>query len=252
VRKSLIAFIMVMIASLFLVATVGVVTADDGKGKPPEPTKTEDPKPTSTEDVKPTDTPEEPKPTSTPEPPKDNDGDGISDKDDADDDNDGVEDKDDNCQFVANADQTDMDDDKVGDACDEDDDGDKLPDEDEKDQGTNPKDEDTDKDGCKDGVEMGEDEKVGGDRDPVNSWDYYDVAGANGGLPDQTVDLANDILGVITHFSPGGGDKYDYAHDRGPAKGASWIDTEPPDGAIDLPNDILGVIQQFSHNCEDA
>ena len=34
------------------------------------------------------------------------------------------------------------------------------------------------------------------------SWDYYDVAGPDGGTRDGVVDLANDILGVIRQVQP--------------------------------------------------
>ncbi len=106
---------------------------------------------------------------------------------------------------------------------------------------------DTDGDGCADIREVATaapSEATGGQRDPNNPWDYYDVNG------DRVIDLANDILGVVNHFAPGGYPPGDEIYDRGPAKGgASWKDTHPPDGVIDLANDILGVIAQFQHNC---
>ncbi|MCH8009972.1 MAG: hypothetical protein IIC91_14025 [Chloroflexi bacterium] len=63
------------------------------------------------------------------------------------------------------------------------------------------------------------------------------------------IDLPNDILGVILHFSPQGAPPYDVRFDRGPQIGANVWNMGPPDGAVDLPNDILGVILQFGHNC---
>ena len=67
---------------------------------------------------------------------------------------------------------------------------------------------------------------------------------------DGVIDLPNDILGVIQHFSPLGTEpEYDVLFDRGPRiTGPVWNMTAP-DGLIDLPNDILGVIQQFAHTC---
>ncbi len=77
------------------------------------------------------------------------------------------------------------------------------------------------------------------------------MRGGGGGPPDGIIDLSNDILGVIQHYTPTpGGPDYDIDFDRGPASGDSWIDTQPPDDVIDLSNDILGVIQQYLHSCQ--
>ena len=110
--------------------------------------------------------------------------------------------------------------------------------------------EDTDGDGCANGTERGSDPLLGGDRDWLNPWDFYDVAIA-GGLPGQdgVIDLPNDILGVISRQGSAPGPPYDVQYDRGPATGPSWNGTAPPDGVIDLPNDILGVIAQFGASC---
>lgn len=116
---------------------------------------------------------------------------------------------------------------------------------------------DTDEDGCTDQYENGPDPKKGGLRDMWDPWDFYDVLGFNGAPPDSVIDLANDILGVITHFWPdgyaqgapalvGSGTYADF--DRGPVDPADGWPTAP-DGVIDLANDILGVILQFSHDC---
>jgi len=116
--------------------------------------------------------------------------------------------------------------------------------------GKNPNVADTDGDGCSDGQEEGTNPIMGGDRDSLNEWDYYDVIGPMAGPPDGVIDLANDILGVILHFSPDGSPPYDVQYDRGVGgPGGSWVNTQPPDGVVDLPNDILGVILQFQHNC---
>ena len=113
---------------------------------------------------------------------------------------------------------------------------------------------DTDGDGCSDERENGPDETLGGQRDPLNPWDFYDVAGSplppQNGAPDGIIDLPNDILGVIQHH-PAGTLGYDAQFDRGPWTGPnSWNGTQGPDGVIDLPNDILGVILQFQHSCQ--
>ena len=113
-----------------------------------------------------------------------------------------------------------------------------------------PKPADTDGDGCPDEHENRPDETQGGRRDYKDPNDYYDVYGSGQSLVhDGVIDLPNDILGVIQHFSPAGASPYDVRFDRGPQTGANTWNMGPPDGVIDLPNDILGVIQQFGHSC---
>ena len=91
-----------------------------------------------------------------------------------------------------------------------------------------------------------QDDAACGRRDPYNKNDYYDVS-----IPrDGVIDLANDILGVIVHFAPGGYPPGDENWDRprimvGAGLGSVW-NRGSPDGVIDLPNDILGVILQFN------
>lgn len=115
---------------------------------------------------------------------------------------------------------------------------------------------DTDGDGCSNERELGPDETLGGRRDPLYVWDYYDVSEPRDGV----IDLPNDILGVILEFAPGGylsgavdhlGITIIDIYDRGsviPGSEGHWVRSSP-DGVIDLPNDILGVILQFQHNC---
>ncbi len=103
---------------------------------------------------------------------------------------------------------------------------------------------DSDGDGCTDLREAGLDELSGGQRDASNPWDFYDVN------DDQIIDLPNDILGVIQHFSSTGQAPYDVRFDRGPSLGPHPWSMSAPDGVIDLPNDVLGVIAQFGHSCQ--
>jgi hypothetical protein len=108
---------------------------------------------------------------------------------------------------------------------------------------------DTDGDGCSDEEENGSDETLGGLRDYLNPWDFYDVVGFAGSPPDGVIDLPNDILGVMLHHSPSGDPPY-LQFDRGPRlTGPAWNMTVP-DGVIDLPNDVLGAIQQFNRRCQ--
>ena len=114
---------------------------------------------------------------------------------------------------------------------------------------------DTDGDGCSDERENGPNETLGGQRDWLNPWDFYDVAGSpnppQNGAPDGVIDLPNDVLGVLQHFAPLGTEpEYDIAFDRGHRDGKTLWSMTAPDGVIDLPIDILGVIYQFGHRCQ--
>jgi len=103
---------------------------------------------------------------------------------------------------------------------------------------------DQDLDGCSNLAELGNNPATGGLRDPFNRYDYYDVSQPRDGV----IDLANDILGVILNFAPGGYPPGDENWDRpAPMSGnaGAWS-RGVPDGVIDLPNDILGVILQFN------
>ena len=104
--------------------------------------------------------------------------------------------------------------------------------------------EDTDGDGCTNGEEFGGDPRFGGQRNPLNPWDFHDVNG------DGVITLFDDILAVINGFGTAGNDPL---LDRSPAPPGSrpWLQG-PPDGTIDLVNDILGVASQFGHTCVGA
>ena len=99
---------------------------------------------------------------------------------------------------------------------------------------------------------------LGGQRHYNNPYDFYDVLGFAGAPPDGVIDLSNDILGVLFHYTPSGytpgtpaeigGGVYD-DFDRGPSVGPNPWNMTAPDGVIDLANDLLGVIYQFFHRC---
>ncbi len=99
---------------------------------------------------------------------------------------------------------------------------------------------DFDGDGCRNGGEY----TLAGVRNPLDSEDYYDVS-----IPkDGVIDLANDILGVIDHFAPGGYPPSWVNWDRGIVgqNGPNFYNHGPRDGVIDLANDIFSVINQFN------
>ena len=104
---------------------------------------------------------------------------------------------------------------------------------------------DTDGDGCPDERENQPKSQAanGGGRNYLDPYDWYDVN------QDGEIDLFNDILGVILHYSLDGSAPYDVNFDRGPTTGPNAWNMTAPDGVIDLFTDILGVIQQHGHAC---
>ncbi|MCI0776733.1 MAG: S8 family serine peptidase [Chloroflexi bacterium] len=105
-------------------------------------------------------------------------------------------------------------------------------------------DEDADGDGCSNGEEFGSDPRFGGQRNPLNPWDFHDVNG------DGIITLFDDILAVINGFGTGGNDPL-LDRSPAPAAGQPW-QQGPPDGTIDVANDILGIASQFGHRCVGA
>lgn len=125
-------------------------------------------------------------------------------------------------------------------------DGDGLSDAQEATLGTNPNDPDTDDDNCKDGKEVGTVATAGGQRNPLDPWDFFDVNG------DAAVDLQDALL-ILNHFGHSHNqDSLDPKLDRQLAGNTSkpWL-TVAATGTgqgIDL-QDALANLQQFGHNC---
>jgi len=129
---------------------------------------------------------------------------------------------------------------------------------------------DGDGDGCTDQQELGPDAALGGQRDPLNPYDFYDVpvptAFNVGALDDrdQAVSIINDVLAVLeyTGTSDGGppnglgrqynqdrnGDTLDdgLLYDR--SVGPRW--SAAPDGAVSIIQDVLLVLAQSGHSCQ--
>lgn len=102
--------------------------------------------------------------------------------------------------------------------------------------------EDTDGDGCTNVEEYGTDAALGGERNPLNPWDFYDTNG------DGVVTFLDDILAVVNAFGPETGPNYDPALDRSPSPGGELRGLGPPDGVINI-DDVLAVASQFGHRC---
>ncbi len=114
---------------------------------------------------------------------------------------------------------------------------------------------DTDRDGCNDTRENGPDEMLGGRRDYLNFWDFFDPN------RDLAVGLL-DFLAVLRHFNTAGdpatldpdgpeppaGEYWVLADRGGQAPGGDPWDELPANGSIGLP-DFLSVLRQFGHVC---
>jgi hypothetical protein len=100
---------------------------------------------------------------------------------------------------------------------------------------------DTDGDGCPDAKEQGMNQMLGGRRNFLNPWDYFNPThdGKN---------RIDDILAVIQHFGKNLGDPgYDTKYDRTALGPNSW-NLGPPNGQIRVA-DIIAEIRQFGHDC---
>lgn len=117
---------------------------------------------------------------------------------------------------------------------------------------------DTDRDGCTDAAELGDDPRLGGQRDPNNFWDFYDTPTPKAYERDRTVTVA-DMSAILGRFGSYGFSSidplsrpppppaYHTAYDRGYAGGPLWR-SGPPDGRISIV-DLILVSSQFGHNC---
>jgi hypothetical protein len=111
--------------------------------------------------------------------------------------------------------------------------------------GTDPCNPDTDGDNCNDGAEVGDNPSMGGLRDPLDLWDFFDVT------DDATVDF-EDALNVLMYFgdqalpdTPGNSRDRRIANVEQP-----WRTAEDNDG-VDF-TDALNAFPQFGHSCTGA
>jgi alpha-tubulin suppressor-like RCC1 family protein len=117
---------------------------------------------------------------------------------------------------------------------------------------------DSDNDGCTDSKELTATATIGGQRDPLDAWDFFDTPT----LPDLQRDkriTVGDIMQEVTRFgasgdtavdplSPPPADGYHTAYDRGDVDGPNAWNRAPADGSITVA-DITAVVSQFGHTC---
>ncbi len=128
---------------------------------------------------------------------------------------------------------------------------------------------DTDGDGCKDVQELAGDPMLGGQRDPLSFWDFFDTPD-QANLRDKAITIG-DIGGVVSRFgatreppqteqealaevltTPPAAPAYHPAFDRGGSiSGMSLWNQLSPNGGINIA-DIGAVVAQFGHSCTGA
>ncbi len=102
---------------------------------------------------------------------------------------------------------------------------------------------DSDGDGCTDAKELGTDPVLGGDRNPNDPWDFYDVNG------DKRIDLS-DVLDILGKFGLGPDNPgYDPKFDRQAPDGTKLYKTAADNDGIDLSDALLN-LESFGHGCE--
>ena len=147
---------------------------------------------------------------------------------------------------------------------------------------------DIDCDGCADVEEQGMNPTLGGLRDYLNKWDFYDVpaptlgGGGNMGNRDKAISIGNDVLAVLEYSGTsrngppnagpdgisGTADDRDYDDDKDSDKVQDGIaydrtvggqfDPGPPprllsdvpNGSISIGEDVLLVLDQSGHSCQ--
>jgi hypothetical protein len=117
---------------------------------------------------------------------------------------------------------------------------------------------DDDNDGCTDTQEAGDDQTLGGKRDPHNFWDLFDVPAGAGMTKDKAVS-GLDIFAILGRFGtagdPGGNPLspppptgYHTAYDRGIIVGSNVWNLGAANGSI-AGTDIFSALGQFGHSC---
>ncbi len=121
---------------------------------------------------------------------------------------------------------------------------------------------DSDLDGCRNEQELGSNQAIGGRRDPLNFWDFYDVpTGTWPNVSRNKAVAASDYFAVLARSGSSGSTAidplsppaappaYHTAYDRtAPQAGADAWDSGAPDGVINS-IDASTVLAQFGHTC---
>jgi hypothetical protein len=104
---------------------------------------------------------------------------------------------------------------------------------------------DTDGDGCKEAREVGMNQSLGGRRDPLNPWDYFNPEK----IYTPYTQTVADILRVVNQYNKNMGNPlYTAETDRTGIPNAYPWSLGPPNGTQTV-EDILAAVKQFGHNC---
>ncbi len=126
---------------------------------------------------------------------------------------------------------------------------------------------DSDGDGCPDSKEQGSDPGSGGDRNPLDGWDFYDVPAPAlrlnpFGTRDGGIGVTTDVVALLAYSGLAAGHPdydgdYDadgvadgLQYDRSPS--ADWSrpwQSGPPDGGIGVTTDVVAMLAQAGHSC---
>jgi hypothetical protein len=129
---------------------------------------------------------------------------------------------------------------------------------------------DSDGDGCSDQEELGSNPALGGQRDPQNRWDFYDVPvpslyqSGGAGVRDKAIGMTTDMVALLTYVGSkntgsdarynvdldGDGVQDGIDYDRRPSAYPSQLwRSGPPDGAIGITTDVVAMTKQAGHSC---
>lgn len=127
---------------------------------------------------------------------------------------------------------------------------------------------DTDGDGCRDVLELGNNPPLGGGRNPQYFWDFFDTPNPSTAPQRDRSITAGDIFRIVERFgatrptaptkqealaealtTPPPAPAYHAAFDRSPPQpGGTILQAGPPDGSIATP-DLVLALAQFGHSC---
>jgi len=136
---------------------------------------------------------------------------------------------------------------------------------------------DSDGDGCTDGEELGPDPILGGQRDPLNHWDFYDVPvpaihtvcrspGVCDPVPtkDGAIGITTDAVALLLYagaLNKGNDPRYNVDLDGNTIEDgleydrttSAYLDqpwrSGPPDGGIGITMDVVAILKQVGHSC---
>jgi len=129
---------------------------------------------------------------------------------------------------------------------------------------------DSDGDGCSNQEELGSNPALGGQRDPDNFWDFYDVpvpshyASGGGGTRDKAIGVTTDVVALLTYVgsqNTGSDPRYNVDLDGDGIQDGIEYDRRtsaypsqpwrsgPPDGGIGITTDVVAMMKQGGHSC---